>query len=342
MPLAMQLSNPSRRLTLQLAASSLAAPALPGATAHAATAGAPARVSQAIARFAALAPATSNCLIQVDSPNAPWSAAHQPDRQLFVGSSVKTFILAQFLRDVEAGREGLTENQPADISDAVRSPGSPVFVGLSGKTPYRSVLEAMITHSDNTATDIALGKVGPDRVRALIAEAGLKQTQIPNSTRRLFSYLAGADYGVDLGWSGMERLARNDTQGLKSRTNVINSQESMLSTASEMVHWYRQALTGKFFQKPDTLKEFRRIQAMADAISPTVPQGLLAFGKGGSIDWENFHCMCFPGQMLVGKVPVGFCFTLNWTGGVSSDVRAPAFIAAVADVLKEAALAVRA
>ncbi len=337
----MTLTNRSRRLTLQLAAASLGAPALLRGPVRAATTPTPARVGLAIARFAALAPATTNCLIRADSPSNPWGAGHQPDRQLFVGSAVKTFILGQFLRDAEAGRDGLNESHLADISDTARSPGSPVFLGLTGKTPYRSVLEAMITHSDNTATDIALGKVGPDRVRALIAEAGLKQTRIPSSTRRLFSYLAGADAGVDLGWSGMERLARNDAQGLRSRMNVINDQESMLSTATEMVDWYRQSLSGKFFQKSETLKEYRRIQAMADAISAIVPQGLLAFGKGGSIDWENFHCLCFPGQMLVGKVPVTFCFTLNWTGDVQSDTRTPQFISAAADVLREAAQAVR-
>ncbi|UUZ68200.1 class A beta-lactamase-related serine hydrolase [Polaromonas sp. P2-4] len=162
----MPLTCPSRRLTLKLAASSLAAPALFAGGAHARAAGAPASVNQAIARFAALAPATSHCLVQVDAPTTPWTAAYKPDQQLFVGSAVKTFILAQFLRDAEAGREGLSESQLCEVSDALRSPGSPVLLALSGKTPYRSVLEAMITHSDNTATDIALTRVGPERVRA--------------------------------------------------------------------------------------------------------------------------------------------------------------------------------
>ena len=58
----------------------------------------------------------------------------------------------------------------------------------------------MIAHSDNTATDIALAKVGPAKVRALIAEAGLTATQIPDSTRRLFSYIAGAPEGRT--WAG--------------------------------------------------------------------------------------------------------------------------------------------
>src|SRR3989338_2987273 len=92
------------------------------------------------------------------------------------------------------------------IDDSVRSLSSPVFLNLTGTTPARSVLEAMITHSDNTATDAALAAAGIDKVLALIAEAGLTSTQISTSTRRLFSWLAGAPEGVALGWAGVQRL----------------------------------------------------------------------------------------------------------------------------------------
>ena len=66
----------------------------------------------------------------------------------------------------------------------------------------------MIAHSDNTATDIATEKVGADRVRALIAQAGLRSIRIPDSTRRFLSYILGAPAGVDLGWPGISRLTR--------------------------------------------------------------------------------------------------------------------------------------
>src|SRR5262249_5282526 len=149
------------------------------------------------------------------------------------------------------------------VDDAVRSPSSPVFLNLSGTTPARSVLEAMIAHSDNTATDIALGAAGPTQVRALIAQAGLAQTQIPDSTRRMLSYLAGAPEGVDLGWEGAMRAARDGPVG--TPRSPMNDQQAMISTAADMVRWYQQALRGTFFTKPGTLVEFKRIQAMADA-----------------------------------------------------------------------------
>ena len=285
----------------------------------------------ALARFAAL-PARASGLVTAEHPTAPWQASHDPAARLFVGSAVKTFFLAQFLRDVEAGR--LAEDQQLPIDDAVRSPGSPVFLNLSGTTEARAVLEAMISHSDNTATDAVLAAVGAARVRALIHEAGLDVTQTPDSTRRLFSYLAGAPgawISAGTACSAWPKAARP----------ALNDRQTMASTAEDMVRWYRRALRGEFFKAPATLVEFKRVQAMADAIPLVVPANIVAYAKGGSIDWEDFHCLCVPGQMVVGTVPVTFCFTINWTGpndGVPAMLQS--YKSAVADVLQEAARAV--
>jgi beta-lactamase class A len=325
--------NRDRRRMLALGASALAAPVLikPVVAADGA-----ARAQAAVERFARI-PATASGLVAVDHSSASWRAAHDPTARLFIGSAVKTFILAQYLREVEAGR--LTEVQQVKVDDAVRSVSSPVFLNLTGTTQARSALEAMITHSDNTATDITLAAAGPAQVRALIAEAGLKQTQIPDSTRRLFSYIAGAPEGVDLGWDGPLRATNGSLPG--TPRPPLNDKQTMASTAEDMVHWYQQVLRGTFFKKPATLVEFKRISAMADAIAMAVPPDTPAYGKGGSIDWEGFHCLAFAGQMIVSKVPVTFCLTINWNG---PDDKVPAmtqsYIAGVADVLAETAQAV--
>jgi beta-lactamase class A len=335
-----------RRQALRTVAASLAAPAI-AACGGAGSSGAfaqsvPTAVSEALAAYAQMAPQTSSALVRAEAPTGTWSAGHNPDAKLFVGSAVKTFILAQFLRDVESARNGLTSTAPCDISDLYRTPGASVLGSLSGTSNYRNVLEAMIAHSDNMATDIALAKAEPARVRALIAQAGLTQTQIPESTRRLFSYLAGAPYGVDLGWQGMVRLANNDSQGFTPRTDVINANESMLSSATDMVSWYQQVLAGKFFQKPATTREFKRISSMADALWIAVPDDVVGYGKGGSVDWEGFHALCLAGQMRTRDVPVSFCFTLNWSGGSSDSMtRVGEFGHAVAQVLSQVSASVR-
>jgi beta-lactamase class A len=277
---------------------------------------------------------TSSCLIAAEHPSCSWSEAHDPDRRLFVGSAVKTFILAAFLREVEAGR--LSENRQLAIDDGVRSLVSPVFLNLSGTTEARAVLEAMIAHSDNTATDATLAAVRPDRVRSLIKDAGLQATQIPDSTRRLFSYIAGAPEGVDLGWEAMRRRAETDSSG--DTRPALNDHQTMASTATELVRWYRRVLRGEFFRDGASLLEFKRISAMADSLPHVLPPNMVGFGKGGSIDWDGFHCLSLAGQMIVADVPVTFSFTINWRGpneGLATVFRS--YKAAVADVLREAA-----
>lgn len=333
-----------RRKLFKFTASALAVQAVAacGGDAHANTADGNASdaVLKAVADFGALAPEDTHCLIRADVPDAPWTASYSPDRQLFIGSAIKTFILGQFLIAAETSYDGVSESMQQTISDLVRSPGSPVFVELNGSLPAKYVLEAMIAHSDNTATDMAYAAVGADRVRQLIARAGLTNTRIPDSTRRLFSYLAGAPDGVDLGWKGlMEVLAQ---PSIPNARPAVNDKQSMLSTATELVEWYRQSLAGKFFTQPATMKEFKRILAMADAISVVVPADISAYGKGGSIDWEGFHAISFPGQMVVDRVPVTFCFTYNWRGEeTSTGAPAQAFARAAGAALQACVDAIR-
>lgn len=336
----------ARRHALRTGAAAIAAPVLAacggGGSASSYAQSAPSAVNDALAAFAKLEPETTGAMLRVDTPQSPWSAAHGADRKLFVASGFKTFVLGQFLRDHEVARNGITESSPCEVSDRLRSSGSSVLGGLTGTSNYRNALEAMIAHSDNTATDIALAQAEPDRVRALISQAGLSSTQIPTSTRRVFSYLAGAPVGVDLGWAGMLRMQNNEDLGFAPRTDVINANESMLSSAADMTSWYQQVLTGKFFQKPATTQEFKRISSMADALWMVVPQDTIAFGKGGSIDWEDFHALCVAGQMRVKDVPVSFCFTLNWRGGTAtSGSRTGEFGDITSKVLAAAAAAVR-
>lgn len=334
--------NLHRRTVASVALAGLTAPALiPRARAQQKAPIEIANVKAAIDRFAKLPVTSASCFVDAGSL---WSLGHNQTAPLFVGSAVKTFILAQYLRSVEAGR--LREDSACVIDDDVRSFSSPVFgdrsldgmpapdLALTGKTPARSVLEAMIAHSDNTATDVALAAAGVEDVRKLIAEAGLKTVRIPTSTRRLFAYLAsGRDQ--DASWLDLQQLMDKPT----NPQPAINPVQSMVGSAVDMVGWYQGVLSGRYFKQPSTLVEFKRIQAMADALIHVVPPDTMAYGKGGSIAWNDFYCYSLPGQMMVrAQTPVAFCFTINWTGpkaGVESIFKS--YVAAVAEVLAEAA-----
>src|SRR6266446_6702512 len=199
-------------------------------------------------------PGKMSAQIDVDAPRHPWRIAHEPDAPLFCGSCFKTFVLTTYLQELEAGR--LSESEQIDINDGIRSVGGGVFDFLTGTAPARTVLEAMIAHSDNTATDAAMSRVGVDKIRAFLSAAGLTRVRIPDSTRRLFSYVAGYPAGVDMGWAGLQ--AMNAGQNGRPTRPAINDQQTMVCPASDFVSYYKRALAGSFFQKKETLIEFKR------------------------------------------------------------------------------------
>ena len=247
-----------------------------------------------------------------------WTGSAQPNATMFVGSAVKSFILAEYLQQF-----GVPRHQLSVIDDNIRSISGSVFgfegsdpeVNLEGTTLTRNVLEAMISHSDNTATDSILADVGADKVRDLIADVGLSSVKIPDSTRRLFAYLASGR-NVDVDWETLKEYVNNPP----NPQNAINEKQSMLASAADMVRWYQTALLKPgFFELPEELTEFKRISAMADALPRIVPTNLASYGKGGSITWNNFSCISASGQMIMPThdaeqpwVPLTFSFTLNW------------------------------
>lgn len=311
------------------------APVLAAEDSSAAAADVHGAVPHLLKEFLAL-PGKKSAQIDVDSPFNAWRASHEPDAGLFCGSCFKTFVLASYLQEVEAGR--LDESEQLPVDDGVRSVSSSVFEHLTGTTMARNALEAMIAHSDNTATDMAMKRVGPERVRKFISDAGLSNARIPDSTRRFFSYVAGAPQGEDLGWKAIVALMSApdpNPEAAKFRP-AINDVETMMVPASEFVSYYKRALTGGFFQKPETLVEFKRIQAMADAIAMVVPADTPAYMKGGSIDWNGFHCLAVAGQMIVERSPVTFALLHNWSDS-DGDAKtiAGAFKGAAAGILQK-------
>ena len=285
----------------------------------------------ALRRFLAL-PGTKSYVIHVGQGGALRRIAHQPGLFLFTASAYKTFVLGQYLRDVEAGR--LSEDEQLAIDDSVRTVNSPVFGNLAGTTTARSVLEGMIAHSDNTATDRATHEVGADRMRALIAEAGLRSIRIPDSTRRFYSYILGAPSGIDLGWPEIEDTFKNPPDTLRSPLNDVIT---MAGSARDFVSWYEQALRGTFFAKRETLTEFKRIQAMSEQIAKAVPPDTPAYAKGGEFVFPRPNTKSFAGQIVVGgdgRTPVTFCFIVNWNGPVEGFPAVESeFFATIKDVL---------
>jgi beta-lactamase class A len=159
-----------------------------------------------------LAPATSG--------RPELSVTMNAGQQLFVGSAIKTFILAEALRQADSpGVVATLTAKQLTLDASVWNLDSATFnpPNLIGQVSERTTLEAMIEHSDNTATDMLLKLVGPDNVRSLIATAQLKNTAIPDSLRGFFGYLLNAKNYQTFSWAAS---ARRQTAPLSTRRST--------------------------------------------------------------------------------------------------------------------------
>ncbi|MCC8986906.1 MAG: class A beta-lactamase-related serine hydrolase [Candidatus Contendobacter sp.] len=247
-----------------------------------------------------------------------------PDTALFCASSFKVFVLAEFLRQMEAGQTSLTELLPVD--DSVWSLSAPVLTPLpgsvTGQIQARTALEAMIARSDNTGTDIALKRVGVDRVRQFIDAIGLTNTRIPNSTRQFFGYIGGAPNWSTITWPEVLALFQSEQP---AADHIINHVQTMAASPHDFVSFYSRALQGGFFQHPETLMTFRSVLALADAIPLAMPLGVNAFLKGGSIDFGGEHAFSVAGGMFIPpRRWVYYSLMTNWLdaeGGDTAEVQ---------------------
>jgi beta-lactamase class A len=203
-----------------------------------------------------------------------------------LSNAVKAWVLAEYVRQVEAGTATLEELLPVD--DRIWSVLSPVLMddppdnGVTGVIQARVALEAMIAHSDNTGTDMALKRVGVDNVRAFIASIRLLNSRMPDSTRQFFGYVAGSPNWQHLTWLELlDALANQPPTG----PPLINDVVTFVSTANDFVSFYSRALQGEFFQKEASLRTFRHILTM-EVGSEVFPLGLTGFSKGGSLQFR--------------------------------------------------------
>ena len=156
------------------------------------------------------------------------------------------------------------------LDESVFTLGSPIFnpPNLTGKVTARTALQAMILESDDTAADMALQRVGPERVRGLIASLGLGQTRIPDSTRQFIGYVFGDPDWRNLTWAKLLPLV-NDTP--YPPRFALNDEITMASSADDLVSFYARALPGEIFRYHETLVAFREHALVEGRDRPDLP-----------------------------------------------------------------------
>lgn len=181
------------------------------------------------------------------------------------------------------------------INDDVRVLSSPVFGGVSGKTTALIALEAMMMHSDNTATDLIMAYVTPQAVREFIAEIGLTNTLIPDSISVMFSYVLGAKNGEDWGWEKINQ--EMNSPNLPARS-IINQEQSSIASSTDFVNFYSRALQGEFFKQEETLTEFKRILRLPAILDKFIPSEAIGYVKGEASIYNPNTLYVWQGELI--------------------------------------------
>jgi beta-lactamase class A len=248
-----------------------------------------------------------------------FTASTNANKMLFAASAIKSYVLCEALRQADAPDiDKLLEAKRLPLDSSIWSPGSPSFTpeDLIGTVSERTTMEAMITRSDNTATDMMLKLAGTANVRAFVSSIGLTDTFIPDSTRAFSAYLFGAPNYLTISWKQLQKYLNAGNLAHP----FLNSVETLASSADDFVSYYSRALQGEFFQHPATLTEFRRILTLCDFIYKIpVPLGVSAYAKSGNADIPDFHARSFAGGMFANGRWAYFAFIINWDAASAED-----------------------
>lgn len=210
---------------------------------------------------------------------------HRPDAPLEVGSCFKAFVAAACCRAVERG--ALRWDEPLLLGPDRRVPSSDALDTLpdGASVTLRDAAAAMIGVSDNTATDLVLGRVGPSAVRALVAEAGLGATRLPDSVRSVYDAIT-AD----------------------PRRRV----EACVSTMRDLTRFYDWATTGGLTADPAMLDAFWSIMRREDEAQGTAwPVGVVCYRKSGHLEPPPLLAVALAGAFEANGRTIRFAFACN-------------------------------
>ncbi|MDQ3525494.1 MAG: class A beta-lactamase-related serine hydrolase [Chloroflexota bacterium] len=210
----------------------------------------------------------------------------QETRRFEVGSAFKAFVAAEYARQVASG--ALDPDMRVTIQAEDRVDSSDMLDQLlDGATiPLQEAAEAMIAVSDNTATDLVMRAVGPDRVRALLSQLGLRGTTIPDSTLSIYKR-----FRDEPGWRPV----------------------ACLTTMDDLVTFYTAVVRDGALGSDAATDRFLDLMQQEDLIQgATWPDGARCYRKSGLLEPPPQLAMGMGGAFVSGDGEVtAFAFALN-------------------------------
>lgn len=225
-------------------------------------------------------------------------------------STIKLPLLVEIYAEADEGKLKLDEELVMREPDMVS--GSGVLRELSAGTrlKLRDIANLMIVVSDNTATNILIGRITADAVNARMDKFGLPGTRLMRKVRGDGTQLSPAQ-----GWSKAGELEANKKFGLGS------------STSLEMVRLLELLELGKVSGSKEMIATLKR-QQYSDGIGRKLP-GLTIANKTGSLD----HLRSDVGIVYAKAGPVAIAITVEDIAVIDYGVDNPGLIL-IADLAK--------
>jgi beta-lactamase class A len=110
--------------------------------------------------------------------NTGETASLDPDAVVQTASVIKLTILFEAMEQVREGKARWDDKITLEPGDAVSGSGLLLFLDAPQTLTLKDILSLMVIMSDNTATNLAMDKIGLDAVNARIAWMGLKNTHL--------------------------------------------------------------------------------------------------------------------------------------------------------------------
>ncbi|HEY5063142.1 MAG TPA: serine hydrolase [Gemmatimonadaceae bacterium] len=189
--------------------------------------------------------------------------AVRADEPMNTASVIKIPVMILAFRDADAGRLDLDARYTIRAEDLRRGTGLLQGFAVGLQPTLRDLVTQMIITSDNTATDIMIGKVGLARVNRMLDSLGYRNTRLQSTVGQAFRGLFEA---LDPKYASMtdrevfDRGSPNDSGAARRNLAFVLDSSKWLgrTTAREIAHLLEQIERGELASQRSTT-EMRRI-----------------------------------------------------------------------------------
>lgn len=189
--------------------------------------------------------------------------AIRADDPMNTASVIKIPVMILAFRDADAGRLNLDERYTIHPEDLRRGTGLLQGFAVGLAPTFRDLITQMIITSDNSATDIMIGKVGLGRVNHLLDSLGYRETRLRTTVGQAFRglwELADPKNASMTDREVFERGSPSDSGAARRNHEFVLDSAKWLgrTTAREISHLLEQLESGQLASARSTA-EMRRI-----------------------------------------------------------------------------------